>query len=194
MKKLLIIIVTAITVMQLTAWEATWHENDAYHQMTWEEERKYLNEYPEHLREFVEEICREYLVPIKYLYRLHFIESKLGTMNIRYESNGTMSLGYGQLNTGSMKYFQNRFNNGRHFNPHNDRDNIRISAMYLRDLYERLDGDWIGSACAYNWGIGNFRSGKEVPLQCIEYGFTVVWGTDYIDCVQIIKGAVRGIL
>lgn len=180
--------------MPITAWEATPHSNDGYHIIPYEEERKYINEYPPHLHSYVESICREYLVPIQYLYRLHYIESKLGTRNIRHENNGTTSIGFGQLNTGSFEYFQDKYNDGRYFNPHNEKDNIRISAMYFRDLYERFDGDWISAGIAYNWGVGNLHSDKEIPWQSFEYAMTIVFGKWFAKDVQIIKGAVAGIL
>lgn len=193
-KTAIAIILIAGSGFSLRAWEATPHMNDGFHLMEWEEEQKYINEYPEHLRDYVAKISREYLVPIKYLYRLHYIESKLGRYNIRHETNNTKSIGFGQLNTASLEYFQRRYNNGRWFDPYDEKDNIRISAMYFRDLYERTDGNWIDSGIAYNWGIGNVRSGKEIPIQCVEYGFAIVWGVDYTDCVVYLTGAVRGML
>ena len=194
MKTSLFMLVFFCVSFSLFGWEATHHRNDGYHLMTWEEERAFLAEYPEKYRAYVDEICREYLVPIKYLYRTHYIESKLGKYNIRHENNGTISVGFGQLNSGSIDYFSDRYNNGYVVDPHDPYQNIKISAMYLRDLYERLDGDWITALVAYNWGIGNVHRGNVIPQQTIEYAFSIVWGPWYTPAVEIIKGAVEGMM
>lgn len=155
---------------------------------------KFLSLYPVEDRSIIAEVSEEYGIPIKYLFRLHYLESKLDANAIRHENNGSVSIGYAQINDSNIKEFSDRFNNGVTIDLFDKETNIRISAMYLKYLYTHFDENWINVFCAYNWGYGNMKSGKELPLQVFEYGATIVWGRDFIPSVRIIKGAVAGIM
>lgn len=155
---------------------------------------KFLLKYPIADRVIVMKIAYELDIPIRYLYRLHKIESQMTASAVRHESNGTKSIGYSQINTSNLEYFANKFNNGKPIDLFDKETNIRIGAMYLKYLYNRLDGDWIGAMMSYNWGIGNFLSNKEVPKCVIDYSFSIVYGPDYLDCVTTITGAVKNMI
>jgi len=194
MKRIILLILLQTTYLYAGEFVATPHMNDGYHSMSYEEESYYKSLFPANLQEHVLDLCIEYMVPIKYLYRVAYIESKHGKLLIGSESNGTTSIGYCQLNSASINWFADKYNNGRYFNPYNHKDNLRIATMYLRDLYERFNGDWMDSICAYNWGSGNMRRGNVVPRRVFEYAGTVVWGPAFVPCVEVIALAVEGIM
>jgi len=152
----------------------------------------YLNLYPESDREVILKYTNEYDVPIRIIYRLHYIESKFKADAIRHETNGTKSIGYSQLNDSNKEYFAKKFNDGKEVNLYDKEENIRIGIAYLKYLHDRT-GNWIDASICYNWGIGNFMKGKEVPQMTIDYAYTIYYGADYVPFVKKIKGAVENI-
>lgn len=137
---------------------------------------------------------QEFDIPYKYIYRLIYIESKFNDKAIRYENNGSVSIGCMQLNTGSLQYFSDKFNNGNDIDPFDKYQSIYVGCAYLKYLYTEFDNDWLSAFVAYNWGPGNFKLGRKIPRMTIDYSFSVYYGDLYLDYVEEIKGAVFGIV
>lgn len=197
MKTLKIILFLALTLIMhstLEAFTPTHHQNDWYTVMTYAEENVFLAMYGEEDREYIRKISKESLVPVKFLYRLHKIESQMNPNAVRQERNGSTSVGYSQINSVNFRYFEEKFNGGKSIDYYNKYENIRVGALYLRYLYERCDGNWISGLICYNWGPSNLNSGKTIPTQCIDYAFSIIYGPDYFDCVTTITGAIKGMI
>lgn len=159
-----------------------------------EDENRYLAQYLPEDREFILSICEKYLIPIKFLYRLHYIESRLGKYNIRHENNGTKSIGFAQINDSNLEYFSNKYNNGVTIDLYDKYQNIEIGAIYLRHLYERLNGNWVDALISYNFGITRFRRGDTIPDSTMEYVYLIMWGKDYMPYVEILTKAMIGLI
>lgn len=189
-----IFIMAIVMTTQISAWEATWHKNDGYYTSTYEEDLKFIAQYPEQDRQLVWDLAQRYLVPLKYISRLHRIESGFNPNAVRNEKNGTQSIGYGQLNTVNITWFAEKFNDGKPLDFYDREDNIRISMMYYRYLYEMCDGSWMDASVAYNFGIGRLRRGDVIPASTIEYMFLIIYGQDYAPCVEILTGVLDGLI
>jgi hypothetical protein len=158
------------------------------------EDDYFLWRYPWEDRDIIKSVSAEFEIPIKYLYRLHYIESKMNPNAIRYENNGSRSIGYSQLNDSNAEYFADRFNNGAPIDFYDKEQNIRIGAAYLKYLYNRLDQDWLLVFAAYQWGLGNVLSSTEFPNIVLDYMYTIYHGSSYIKNVQVITKGVLGII
>ena len=194
MKRIILLILLQILPASIFAWEITPHENDGYYTSSYEEDMKYLQQYPEEDRQFVLDMVRKYWVPVMFISRLHKIESQYNQSAIRHERNGTVSIGYGQLNSVNQEWFADKFNGGNIVDFYDKNTNIRLSIIYYRYLFEAMDGDWMDATVAYNFGIGRLKRGDTIPDSTIEYMFLVLYGKAYIPCVQILHGAAEGIL
>jgi murein DD-endopeptidase MepM/ murein hydrolase activator NlpD len=58
--------------------------------------------------------------------------------------------------------------------------NLRVGAAYLRWCLDQTGGDRLKALVAYNWGLGNLRSGAETPLETRIYAYSVVHGADFL--------------
>jgi len=202
----IIIAITIMTGVMLTYSKAPFISSDSYEAeyISWDvgiadewitcEDDYYLWRYPWEDREIIKNVCVEFDIPLKYLYRLHYIESKMNPNAVRYETNGSVSIGYSQLNSSNKAYFANKFNNGHPINFYDKEQNIYIGAAYLKYLYTRLGNDWLGAFTAYNWGLGNYRAGKRIPNMTLDYAFTIYHGPKYVPFVKVLIGAVKGII
>jgi hypothetical protein len=61
-------------------------------------------------------------------------------------------------------------------------DNARVGAAYLAWCIKQANGVPYG-LLAYNWGIGNFLSGKAAPKETVEYANKVLHGRDLLKAV-----------
>jgi len=154
----------------------------------------FLKQYPREDRQIIIDVSREYNIPIKYLSRLHKLESQYNGDAIRYENNGTQSIGYSQINTVNTEYFADKFNNGIPIDLYDKETNIKMGAAYLRHLNDRLNGNWFDTFACYNFGIGNFLNGKKIPQSTLEYTLLILYGTDYMPYVEILTGAMEGLI
>jgi soluble lytic murein transglycosylase-like protein len=193
-KSLLILMFAVMSYANAGEFKPTELPEDDYVRMTITEEQRFLYQYPVEDREYILEISRGFMIPVKFLYRQHKIESQMNPHAIRHERNGSTSIGYSQINDSNLEYFSNKFNNGKTIDLLDKYENIRIGAIYMRYLVEKLEGDWIGAYMAYAWGIGNMQSDKRIPLQVIEYAFSIYYGADYTPSVEILWGAVEGMI
>jgi soluble lytic murein transglycosylase-like protein len=163
----------------------------------WEqtEDDPYLWRIPYEYRGIVVNASSQFDIPIKYLYRLIKIESQFKENAIRYENNGTYSVGMTQINSSNFEYFEEKFNDGNKINYNDPYQSIYIGAAYLRYLNNKLEGDWINTFASYQWGIGNVLKNKgEFPDIVKDYSYTIYYGYEYIPNVKIIKCAVKGII
>lgn len=64
--------------------------------------------------------------------------------------------------------------------PFDARQNVRVGAAYLDWCIKQAGGVPHG-LIAYNWGIGNFLSGKAAPRETIEYTNKVLHGRDLLE-------------
>lgn len=62
-------------------------------------------------------------------------------------------------------------------------DNLRAGAAYLRWCLDQT-GDRVKALVAYNWGLGNLRSGQATPLATRIYAYSVVHGADLLRAVE----------
>lgn len=63
----------------------------------------------------------------------------------------------------------------------NPEDNIRASAYYLKQMYDRYGGDPIRALMAYNWGPGrvdNWTPGKKAPKETMDYVVKIMMALD----------------
>jgi soluble lytic murein transglycosylase-like protein len=67
--------------------------------------------------------------------------------------------------------------------PFNARDNARVGAAYLKWCLSQTSNERVKALVAYNWGIGNLRSGAETPLETRIYAYSVVHGADLLKAV-----------
>jgi soluble lytic murein transglycosylase-like protein len=191
MKKIILLIILQTTYLYAEEFVATPIPEDAYVISTYLDEQRFLAQYPIEDRDYIKSISVKYRIPVRFLYRQHYIESKLNPSAVRQERNGSVSVGYSQINSVNWDHFQDKFNGGKKINYYDKYQNIEIGAIYMRYLVEHLNGDWLGAYMCYCWGIGNFNSDKRIPKQVIEYSFSIYYGTDYTPCVEILWGAVE---
>lgn len=195
MKKFIMICIMAYSMVTIEGGEVrvfdACYPTEVFGEYEPTEDEMYLSLYSEEDRMIVASAHYKYQIPVKYLYRLHYIESKQDQNAIRYENNGSVSIGYSQLNDSNIHYFE-RFNDGLPVNLYDKRQNIMIGAAYLRYLYDRL-GNWQGAFISYNCGIGRYLHGNE-PEMSFEYSLAILYGPEIINEIKIIKSAVFGIL
>ncbi len=153
-------------------------------------DREWIKKIPNKYKEAVLKYSDEYQVPIKFIYRQIYIESKWNNRAYRKENNGTKSIGLMQLNDKYFEYFVDKYYEGEEpFHPYDGEASLQIGLAYVRDLFLMFDGDWIAVFEAYNCGPTRVRNGN-VPEMSKEYAEAIVLGD--FD-VKVIKGAIRGL-
>lgn len=111
---------------------------------------------PHKYHDLLLEYCETYQVPSYYMARLIQWESGWKDKRIHVNPDGTTDFGLGQLNSKSIPDFIRWHNAGKAFDPLNGKENLRISVMHLRFLYERT-GSWWSAVAAYNMGQQGFE-------------------------------------
>lgn len=149
---------------------------------------------PYEYRGIIFNLREQFDIPVKYIYRMCYIESKFEKNAIRYENNGTYSVGMLQINSSNFDYFSDKFNEGESFDPFDPYMNLYIGVSYMKYLNDKLERDWIKTFAAYQWGIGNVLRGREFPDMVRDYSSTIYFGKSYIGNVVVLKGAVGGIV
>lgn len=138
----------------------------------------YLREMGFDLGTYVMIYCDEYRIPIKYIYRAMYMESKLGKYNVSFSPNkdGSVDRGVMHINSNYVDYFVEKYYDYNSFKEpfdiHNEEHNIQVSLKYIRDLKDRT-GSWYGAFVSYNGGVGNyFRNTASNAAE--EYGMVVI--------------------
>jgi soluble lytic murein transglycosylase-like protein len=112
-----------------------------------------------YLAELVD-VCTEYDVPIQYMARLMWWESRWDETAIAENANGTRDVGLCGLNSGSAGDFARWYNDGRPYDPMTWRDNLRIGAAHLRSLRDAT-GSWVWAVMAYNMGLRGWQGWRD---------------------------------
>lgn len=138
---------------------------------------------------YIIKYSNQYHIPIVYLYRQDYLESKLGKYPIHIRENG-MDLGFKQLNSKYLDYYVERYYELEEpFDPMNHEHSIQIGCAYLRDLYEQFFCDWKLAFQAYNAGPTRVKSFL-VPPVTEEYAQCILNG--YSPDLKYIEVAARG--
>lgn len=67
--------------------------------------------------------------------------------------------------------------------PYDVRGNLRAGAAYLCWCLAQVGGDRLRALIAYNWGLGNLRSGAAPPLGTRLYAYSVVHGAGLLEAL-----------
>lgn len=131
-----------------------------------------------------------YDIPIIYLYRQDYLESKLGKYP-RHQREHGLDIGFKQLNNRYIEYFVEKyFILEKPFDPMNNEHSIQVGCAYLKDLYEEFFCDWRLAFEAYNSGPTRVRS-FSVPLAAKEYAQCILHGySKDFTCIEV---SARGI-
>lgn len=149
----------------------------------------YLKFYDPEDAVFVAKYSTIYDIPIVYLYRQDYLESKLGKYPIHVRDNG-MDLGFKQLNSKYLDYYVEKyFELDEPFDPMNHEHSIQIGCAYLKDLYKEFFCNWKLAFQAYNAGPTRVRS-FSVPPITKEYAQCILNG--YSPDLKYIEAAARG--
>lgn len=126
--------------------------------------------------QLIRDAAREFGVDPDLLLSLIWAESSFvpGAININSGASGL-----GQIMIPTWDEWAARVGARDIFNPV---DNARVTAAYLAWCIDQADGAPYG-LLAYNWGIGNFLSGKAAPKETIEYANKVLHGRDLLKAV-----------
>ena len=151
----------------------------------------YLNEYSPTDRIHIIKYSAKYNIPIVYLYRQDYIESKLGK-DLFHNYKKYADIGFKQLNTKYLSWFVEKYYEiDEPFDPYNNEHSIQIGCAYLKDLYEQFFNDWRIAFEAYNAGPTRVRAFK-VPEVSKEYALCILNG--YSPDFIYIEAAARGML
>ena len=141
------------------------------------EDLQYLKYYDSSDALFILRYSVIYQIPIVYLYRQDYIESKLGKRTINRRKYG-MDVGFKQLNSEYLDYYVDKYYIlNEPFDPMNHEHSIQVGCAYLRDLYEQFFCDWRLAFEAYNAGPTKVKSFNVPPIskqyaQCILNGYS----------------------
>lgn len=141
----------------------------------------YLQEFPVDLRGVVFS-CHEMLgIPVKYIYRVAYVESGVGrNKNHKKNKNGSLDYGMMGLNSVNLEWFEKEFfNSDMKFDPNNDTHNLVVGCSFLKYLYNKYN-DWEIVIMSYNTGEGNVMAGK-IPEITRAYAKAVVYKEEYLD-------------
>jgi len=175
-----IFIVIALLLFGCSEEKTTYLENDS-----WEGKMMILEEFPEHTREIVYAMHAELDIPLIYLYRLCYLESRLG------ELKGTTDLGFMQLNKKYIPYFVDEYwVYEQEFNVWDDCHNIIIGCSILKNEYNYFQ-NWEYAFRAYNCGRAKVIRDEEPP-RSIEYGRIVMYGKS--EGAKYLKETAKGLV
>lgn len=153
------------------------------------EDLKYLRQYDPADALFILKYSQMYNIPILYLYRQDYLESKLGKYPINDRERG-LDIGFKQLNSRYMDYYiEKYFILDEPFDPLNNEHSIQVGCAYLKDLYNEFFEDWRLAFQAYNAGPTRVRS-FSVPPMTEEYAECILNG--YSENLKYIEAAARG--
>lgn len=151
----------------------------------------YLNEYNPEDRIHIVKYSNKYDIPIIYLYRQDYIESKLGNDLFRNYKNN-QDLGFKQLNSNYIAWFVKKYYElDEPFDPYNNEHSIQVGCAYLKDLYEEFFCNWRLAFEAYNAGPTKVKS-FNVPPVSKEYAQCILNG--YSSDFKFVEAAARGML
>jgi soluble lytic murein transglycosylase-like protein len=102
------------------------------------------------------EVCTAYDVPVQYMARLVWWESRWNETAIMENANGTRDVGLCGLNSASACDFSRWYNDGEPYDPLTWRDNLRIGAAHIRAMHDAT-GSWVWAVMAYNMGLRGWR-------------------------------------
>lgn len=89
-----------------------------------------------------------------------------------YNPDGSIDYGLGQLNSRSLPSFMRSYNDGKTFDPFDVKENLKISARYLSDMFKET-GTWQNAIAAYNLGLWTFdqlkKTGQTLPASTRRY-------------------------
>ena len=150
---------------------------------------KYLKYYQPEDAAYIIKYSTMYDIPIIYLYRQDYIESKLGKYSIHKRQHG-LDMGFKQLNSKYLEFFVEKyFILDEPFDPMNNEHSIQVGCAYLKDLYEEFFCNWRLAFEAYNAGPTRVRS-FIVPPATKEYAQCILTG--YSEKYIYIEKAARG--
>jgi len=122
-------------------------------------ELQFLDYFPPRYRTSILRNSSKYDIKIEYLYRIMFIESRLGKYqtSLKPNRNGTVDCGVMHLNSGYLVYYAEEFFEGdpEKFDVFNYQHSIQVATAYLRFLVARV-GSLEGAFISYNSGPGNY--------------------------------------
>ena len=153
------------------------------------EDLKYLKFYDPEDAFLILKYSSDYNIPIVYLYRQDYIESKLGKRKISHRKDGC-DLGFKQLNSEYLNYFIKKYYIlDEPFDPMNNEHSIQVGCAYLKSMYHQFFNDWNLAFQAYNAGPTRVRS-FNVPEISKEYARCILNG--YSSDLKYIEAAARG--
>lgn len=116
------------------------------------------------------------------------VDADLFTSLVMAESSGRADAvspagakGLGQITDPTWAEWSARIGAGR--DPYNPRQNARVGAAFLRWCLDQTGSNRIKALVAYNWGLGNLRSGAEIPLETRIYAYSVIHGADLLKAL-----------
>ena len=154
------------------------------------EDIKYLSYYEPEDAFIIFKYSTYYDIPIKFLYRQDYLESKLGKYPIGIRDNG-IDIGFKQLNAQYLQYYVDKYYIiEEEFDPLNNEHSIQIGCAYLKDLYYTFFENWRLAFQAYNAGPTRVNN-LNVPPITKEYAQCILTG--YSEDFKYIKNAAKGI-
>ena len=152
-------------------------------------EVQFLIYIPGEYRQSCLENSQRYGIPVEQIYRIMFMESRLGKyqISLKPNKNGSVDKGVMHLNSQYMDYFAENFFDGdpEDFEVYNSSHSIQVACAYLIFLEDKVNS-WEGALISYNCGPGTYLEGR-TPVHSRNYA-KVVLGEELLSPFIDLKG------